>query len=270
VRIGRRIGSGLTALALVTAGGSTFYIVAAQEAAKSLTTLNSVYSESQAMRGTSAYKESCAACHGDTLGGSDQAPALAGDDFMTRWEEQLVSDLADRIRTSMPLDSPGSLSAATTADIVAYILQVNSLPAGASELTSDGAKTIRIRKNAGNTLAAAKPLTTLDSVYSESQAMRGTSAYKESCATCHGDTLGGSDQAPALAGDDFMLRWEEQLVSDLADRIRTSMPLDSPGSLSAATTADIVAFILQSNSLPAGTSELTSDGAKTIKIKRKV
>ena len=47
------------------------------------------------------------------------------------------------------------------------------------------------------------------------------------------------------------------------------MPLDNPGSLSSAATADIVAYILQVNNLPAGTAELTSDGAKTVKIKRK-
>lgn len=146
MRTGRRVITGLTALALTLAGGSTMYLSAfAQEGAKQ-STLDGVYSADQAQRGAASYKQSCASCHGDTLGGSDQAPGLAGDDFISRWEEQALSDLADRIRTSMPLDNPGSLSSAATADIVAYILQVNNLPAGAAELTSDGAKTVKIKR----------------------------------------------------------------------------------------------------------------------------
>jgi mono/diheme cytochrome c family protein len=137
----------LTALALMMAGASTIYrAAAAQEAPKQTTTLDGVYNTDQAQRGTESYKQACASCHGDTLGGSDQAPALAGDDFISRWEEQLVSDLAERIRTSMPLDNPGSLSSAATTDIVAYILQVNNLPPGPAELTSDGAKTLKIKR----------------------------------------------------------------------------------------------------------------------------
>jgi hypothetical protein len=46
----------------------------------------------------------------------------------------------------MPLDNPGSLSASATADIVAYVLQVNNLPAGAAELTADAGKTLKIKR----------------------------------------------------------------------------------------------------------------------------
>jgi mono/diheme cytochrome c family protein len=134
------------ALALMVAGASTIYRTAAAQEAPKQTTLDGVYNTDQAQRGTESYKQACASCHGDTLGGSDQAPALAGDDFISRWEEQLVSDLAERIRTSMPLDNPGSLSSAATTDIVAYILQVNNLPSGPAELTSDGAKTLKIKR----------------------------------------------------------------------------------------------------------------------------
>jgi mono/diheme cytochrome c family protein len=146
VRIERRIFSFLIAFLLMITIGSTMYVAAAVQEGTKQTTLDGVYSADQAQRGAASYKQSCAACHGDTLGGSDQAPALAGDDFISRWEDQMVSDLADRIRTSMPLDNPGSLNAATTADIVAYVLQVNSLPAGAAELTADAGKTLKIKR----------------------------------------------------------------------------------------------------------------------------
>jgi mono/diheme cytochrome c family protein len=146
VRIGRCINTGLIVFALTLAGGSTIYLTAAVQEGAKQTTLDAVYSADQAQRGSDSYKQSCASCHGDTLGGSEQAPALAGDDFISRWEEQLLSDLADRIRTSMPLDNPGSLSSSATADIVAYMLQVNNLPAGSAELTADAAKTLKIKR----------------------------------------------------------------------------------------------------------------------------
>ncbi len=146
MRIGCRVFSFLAVVTIVMTGGSTMYLAATGQDAAKQSTLDGIYSADQAQRGAGSYKQACAACHGDTLGGSDQAPALAGDDFISRWEEQLVSDLADRIRTSMPLDNPGSLSAAATADIVAYMLQVNNLPAGAAELTADAGKTLKIKR----------------------------------------------------------------------------------------------------------------------------
>ena len=41
---------------------------------------------------------------------------------------------ADRIRVSMPLNSPGSLSRQQIADVVAYLLRFNQFPAGKDEL----------------------------------------------------------------------------------------------------------------------------------------
>ena len=61
-------------------------------------------------------------------------PALTGGGFMANWDGLSLADLADRIRVSMPLNSPGVLSRQQTADIVAYILQFNQFPAGKEEL----------------------------------------------------------------------------------------------------------------------------------------
>jgi hypothetical protein len=49
----------------------------------------------------------------------------------------LLSDLFDRIRVSMPQDKPGSLSRQQAADLVAYILGFNKVPAGHTELPGD-------------------------------------------------------------------------------------------------------------------------------------
>jgi mono/diheme cytochrome c family protein len=101
-------------------------------------TREGVYSDGQAARGQASYKSSCASCHGDTLAGSGaQNPPLAGPDFTTNWTGQTLDDLFEKIQTSMPADHPGALSRATNADILAYILKANKMPAGKNELPSD-------------------------------------------------------------------------------------------------------------------------------------
>ena len=61
-------------------------------------------------------------------------PALTGGAFMANWDGLTVGDLAERIRVSMPMNSPGSLSRQQTADVVAYILRFNQFPSGKEEL----------------------------------------------------------------------------------------------------------------------------------------
>jgi len=110
-----------------------------------------------------------------------------------------------------------------------------------------------------------------DGVYTTEQANRGRQGYADSCASCHGPELTGGEMAPALAGGEFMAGWDGLTVGDLFERIRISMPQNSPGSLSGAQNADILAFMLASNKFPAGTSELGKDAMilKTIKFEAK-
>jgi len=118
---------------------------------------------------------------------------------------------------------------------------------------------------------AEKRATVQDGVFNKEQAARGQAKYMAVCSNCHQGDLSGSDQAPALAGGDFVDRWDGQTVADLADRIRTSMPLDDVGSLNVQLSADITAFLLQANNFPAGQEELKADRSamKSVVIKRK-
>lgn len=101
-------------------------------------TRDGVYTEGQAARGQVSYKTACASCHGDALEGSGPVtPPLVGQDFIMNWTGQPIGELFDRIQTTMPADHPGTLARAATADILAYILKVNKLPAGKNELPSD-------------------------------------------------------------------------------------------------------------------------------------
>jgi mono/diheme cytochrome c family protein len=105
-----------------------------------------VYTAEQAKRGQAVYNTQCASCHGDTLGGGESAPPLAGSEFLSSWSGLTVGDLFDRTRSSMPQNKPGSLSREVNADILAYVFSANQFPAGKSELAhaTEVLKDIRI------------------------------------------------------------------------------------------------------------------------------
>ena len=96
-----------------------------------------VYTAEQAKRGEALYGQHCAACHGGTLLGAEAAPALTGFEFGSNWNGLTLGDLFERIRTSMPSDDPGKVSAQQKVDIVSHMLRVGGFPAGTNELPRD-------------------------------------------------------------------------------------------------------------------------------------
>ena len=88
------------------------------------------------MRGQTAYREECARCHSENLGGGEGSPALAGSEFLKNWNGKTVGDLLDRIVKTMPADDPGNLARRQYADITAYLLNSNEFPAGLKDLDS--------------------------------------------------------------------------------------------------------------------------------------
>jgi len=107
-----------------------------------------------------------------------------------------------------------------------------------------------------------------DGVFTEEQAKRGEQVYAENCANCHGEHMEGADMSPSLTGATFSSNWNTLTVGDYYDRIRTTMPMDRPGTISPQQIADVVAFILKSNQYPTGKTELPNlvVPLKTIKI----
>ena len=84
--------------------------------------------------------------------------------------------------------------------------------------------------------------TTLDGVYSETQATRGEEAYAGNCARCHGEHLGGAGAAPMLYTEEFLDHWREGSLSTLFQYISTQMPQrpgPGPGGLSESRYLDI-------------------------------
>ena len=109
----------------------------ASPAAQDQTIWDGVYTEEQASRGQHTYEQECAACHLDDLMGDGIAPSLIGSAFFFRWSELSMGDMYTAIRTTMPQGAPASLSPSGYADISAYMLQRNDVPAGDMELPSD-------------------------------------------------------------------------------------------------------------------------------------
>lgn len=110
------------------------FCLAQQEAAKLRSVWDGVYTDEQAKRGEPLYQQRCASCHGDKLTGGESAPPLTGGQFLSNWNGLTLDILFERIRTSMPSDNPAKVTRPAKADILAYILSMNSIPSGKTEL----------------------------------------------------------------------------------------------------------------------------------------
>ena len=95
-----------------------------------------VYTAAQATAGRAAYEANCASCHRSDLGGTNEAPQLAGGSFLGVWSGRSPADLTRYLQVSMPPTNPGGLSEADYLAIVAYILQANGAQVGASALAA--------------------------------------------------------------------------------------------------------------------------------------
>ncbi len=88
--------------------------------------------------------------------------------------------------------------------------------------------------------------------FTPAQAAAGQQIYANSCASCHSPDLRGGNEAPPLAGVNFMNVWRERSVSQFSELIQRAMPPGGPR-LSAEQTQALTAFILQSNAARPGT-----------------
>ena len=96
-----------------------------------------VYTDAQADRGKEQFTKYCSDCHDDTVIDDDIATPIAGSDFLSNWNGLTAGDLFERIRTTMPLNKPGSLARNVNCDILAYIFSFNKFPSGKTELPHD-------------------------------------------------------------------------------------------------------------------------------------
>jgi alcohol dehydrogenase (cytochrome c) len=94
-----------------------------------------VFTTAQAQHGQDVYMRTCASCHGESLTGGT-APSLSGVAFQGSWShpDMKLDDLLFLVSTTMPPNSSFLLTEQDHADVVAYILESNGIPAGPTAL----------------------------------------------------------------------------------------------------------------------------------------
>lgn len=87
------------------------------------------------------------------------------------------------------------------------------------------------------------------------QAMLGQRVYDQHCASCHVADLSGAGPAVALRGTAFTAKWFDKPADQLFAAVRR-MPPGQPDAVSASEAANVMAYLLQSNGLAAGSRSL--------------
>src|SRR5262245_20114203 len=212
-----------------------------------------VFSSAQAVRGKGAFDGSCSRCHNVALIGSERGPAIKGPTFLSHWEKANLAGIFLKIRDTIPEGRPSTVSDDVKIDILSYVLQQNGFPAGDDELKLNlsALEDIRLAKKG-----------IWDGVFTTAQADRGKAALLQNgCNGCHGAELGG-DRGPALKGDRFIAAWENGSVNRLFTKIRETMPPLNAEQVPAKTKVVIIAYLLEVNGFPAGSSELALDAGE--------
>lgn len=95
------------------------------------------YTAQQATRGEATFQDACSRCH--------ETSHFSTADFFRTWTRAPLSQLYGFIATTMPRGRPGSLSRPQYADVVAYLLALNGIPPGETDLPATTAALARIR-----------------------------------------------------------------------------------------------------------------------------
>ena len=97
------------------------------------------FTAAQATAGSKLYEQQCAGCHGSRLDNGEFGPPVSGEEFLTRWGNRRVNEVLDYVQDMMPPAAPGSLTAEQVTNLVAFILQRNSVAISDQPLPSDPA-----------------------------------------------------------------------------------------------------------------------------------
>lgn len=93
-------------------------------------TLDGVYTATQAARGAQVFEAICSECH--------KTEEWADQGFRDRWQDESVFRFWYYIYEQMPNGAPPySLTREQVTDVLTYILELNGLPAGTAELGTD-------------------------------------------------------------------------------------------------------------------------------------
>lgn len=106
-----------------------FSATASAQLAPPRSTRAGVYSVEQANRGLDVYLGQCRSCHVPDAHGSAA--------FQGTWNGKTLAELFGYLRERMPKSEPGTLSDQEYVDVLSYMLRLNRMPAGDTELPAD-------------------------------------------------------------------------------------------------------------------------------------
>ena len=253
----------LRGLAMVAALGGLSIAIAAQTPTPPT---DGLYSEAQVTRGASLFATYCRACHGPQLTGTEFGPSITGPGFRARWQARSVGELFDVVHTTMPVNSPGNLSLAENAALVAFILERAGFAAGPSDFVPGADARVAVP-------GATRPNETTEQAggwYTEAQAARGKALFYRHCGLCHTSGDPTMEKTAAQLDRGWLLGTSRPsmrsmpikhypTVYNLYQRIRDSMPGWDIDAATPSEKVDIVAYLLKSNELPTGPTELRLD-----------
>ncbi|HYW32194.1 MAG TPA: c-type cytochrome [Gemmatimonas sp.] len=88
-----------------------------------------IFSDEQAERGNGVFTRVCLECH--------TRNDMTNADFRMAWNGRTVFELFEIIRTTMPDGAPGTMTREEYADVTAYLLKINGMPAGSAPMPGD-------------------------------------------------------------------------------------------------------------------------------------
>ena len=113
--------------------------------------------------------------------------------------------------------------------------------------------------------------TSNDGVFTKAQADRASAQFKRMCADCHAFDV-AQRQKPSdvvLGGPLFLKAWNGRTLGEMVTTIVMTMPSDGSGEVTEPEGVDLVAYILQQNGYPAGSSPLTKEAAAGVVLRPK-
>ena len=228
-------GSGVVAL-LVLVALAAFRAQSAPRPQQSLSVWDGAYTTEQANRGEALFQQNCSRCHGHQLEGVAEAPALAGGDFLSKWNGLSVGDLFERMKNTMPQDDPGKLSGQQYADVLGFVLKANGLPAGQTEVGTQAEMLKGIQIDQRPPKAAATPVVSTPSAGNPDTGKQLFASV--GCSDCHGST--------AKSGTVMQLSSPRMELSEFVKSMRQppgNMPSVSKEKASDTQLADIYAYL---------------------------
>lgn len=87
--------------------------------------------------GAQWFQATCIQCHA--------VGAVTNDDFRLKWNGRTAYELFERVRSTMPQSSPGSLGRGTYLAIVAYLMKLNGMPSAGRPVVGDSTALASVR-----------------------------------------------------------------------------------------------------------------------------